>query len=132
MSSLYEKNNKGFEVLKRILFCTIGAVIIGFNIKSFVRTGGLFPGGFAGITLLIQRSLDTFLDIHLSYTLIYIPLNMIPIYIGIKWLGKNFTFYSIYVILLSSIVVDILPDIVLTYDILLPQSADSSIWRRSP
>ena len=75
MSSLYEKHNKTFEILKRILFCTIGAVIIGFNIKSFVRTGGLFPGGFAGITLLIQRSLDTFMDIHLSYTLIYIPLK---------------------------------------------------------
>ena len=119
MSSLYDKHNKTFEIFKRILFCTMGAVIIGFNIKSFVRTGGLFPGGFAGITLLIQRSLDTFMDIHLSYTLIYIPLNMIPIYIGIKWLGKNFTFYSIYVIVLSSIVVDILPDIVLTYDILL-------------
>ena len=119
MSSLYEKNNKTFEIFKRILFCTIGAIIIGFNIKSFVRTGGLFPGGFAGITLLIQRSLDAFLNIQVSYTLIYIPLNMIPIYIGIKWLGKNFTFYSIYVIVLSSIVVDILPDIVLTYDILL-------------
>lgn len=119
MSTLFENENSYWKLFRRILFCTLGAALIAFNIKSFVRTGGLFPGGFAGITLLIQRSLETFLDIKLSYTMIYIPLNMLPIYIGIRWLGRKFTVYSIYVIVLSSIIVDILPDIILTYDVLL-------------
>lgn len=105
--------------LRRLLFCTAGALLYAFNLQSFVRTGGLFPGGFAGITLLIQQVGDTFFQVSLPYTLIYIPLNLIPIYIGIKYLGKRFTFYSVYVILLSSLMTDILPSVTITYDVLL-------------
>ncbi|MGN0709097.1 MAG: hypothetical protein ACI4LM_02495, partial [Anaerovoracaceae bacterium] len=39
------------------LCCTVSSMIMAFNLKSFVDTGGLFPGGFAGVTLLIQRGL---------------------------------------------------------------------------
>ena len=31
----------------------IGSLIMAINIKSFVHTGGLYPGGFNGVTLLI-------------------------------------------------------------------------------
>ena len=96
MSSLYEKNNKTFEIFKRILFCTIGAIIIGFNIKSFVRTGGLFPGGFAGITLLIQRSLDAFLNLHrnqMAWQKFYILFNICNR--PKQYCRRHFTRYSI-------------------------------------
>lgn len=105
--------------LRRILFCTLGALVYAFNLRSFVRTGGLFPGGFAGITLLVQQIGETFFQAQLPYTLIYLPLNLIPAYIGIRYLGKKFTFYSIYVIALSSVLTDILPPVTITYDVLL-------------
>lgn len=105
--------------LKRILLVTLGAFIMAFNLKSFVHTGGLFPGGFAGITLLIQQSADQFLGMKLAYSLIYVPINMLPIYIGIKYLGKTFTIYSMYEIILSSILTDLIPETVITYDVLL-------------
>lgn len=105
--------------LRRILFCTLGALVYAFNLRSFVRTGGLFPGGFAGITLLVQQVGETFFQAQLPYTLIYLPLNLIPAYIGIRYLGKKFTFYSIYVIALSSVLTDILPPMTITYDVLL-------------
>ena len=105
--------------LRRILFCTLGALVYAFNLRSFVRTGGLFPGGFAGITLLVQQVGETFFQAQLPYTLIYLPLNLIPAYIGIRYLGKKFTFYSIYVIALSSVLTDILPPVTITYDVLL-------------
>lgn len=105
--------------VKCFVFCTIGAAIIAFNLKSFVNTGDLFPGGFAGITLLILRSFDKYLGVTLLYSAIYIPMNLIPIYIGIKYLGKRFTIYSIYVIVLSSVLTDMIPKVVVTYDILL-------------
>ncbi len=117
-----EKHDKKLLIKKearRILFCTAGALLYAFNLKSFVRTGGLFPGGFAGITLLIQQIGDTFFHVSLPYTLIYIPLNLIPIYIGIRYLGKRFTFYSIYMIVLSSFMTDMLPSVTITYDVLL-------------
>lgn len=105
--------------LKRWLLCTIGAVVFAFNLKSFVQTGGLYPGGFAGITVLVQNIFETYLGVSVPYTAVYIPLNLVPIYIGLRYLGKPFTIYSVYVIILSSIVTDMLPDMTITYDVLL-------------
>ena len=113
------KNERAKKELKRFFLCTVGALIIAFNLKSFVRTGGLFPGGFSGVTLLIQQICDTYFGVSLPYTAVYIPLNLIPVYIGIKYLGKRFTFYSFYVIVLSSVMTDLIPKIAITYDVLL-------------
>jgi len=107
------------KTLRAVFLCTVGAFAIAFVLNTFVSTGGLFPGGFAGLALLITRSADKFLGVALPYSAIYLPLNIIPIAIGIRFLGKKFTAYSMYVIILSSIIVDVLPKYVLTYDILL-------------
>lgn len=34
---------------------TLVSVLMAFNLKSFVRTGGLFPGGFSGLAILLQQ-----------------------------------------------------------------------------
>lgn len=78
-----------------------------------------FPAVLPGITILLQQIADTFAGISIPYTVLYVPLNLIPIYIGIRYLGKRFTFYSVYVILLSSFMTDILPSVSITYDVLL-------------
>lgn len=104
---------------KRWIFCTGSALLYAFNLNSFVDAGGLFPGGFAGLTLLIRQICEAYFGFIPPYTLVYIPLNLIPIYIGIRYLGKRFTFYSVYVIVLSSIMTDFLPKVTITYDVLL-------------
>lgn len=104
---------------KAVILCTIGAFLIAFVLNSFVNTAGLFPGGFAGLALLITRGVEKFTGVILPYSLIYIPLNSIPIYIGFRHLGKRFTGLALYVIVLSSLLVDIMPKYVMTYDILL-------------
>lgn len=48
----YMDKNVSKEV-KRIIICCIASCIIAVNIRTFVRTGGLFPGGANGLTLLI-------------------------------------------------------------------------------
>ena len=112
-------NHPKLNNAKAFLLCTLGAFLIAFVINSFVSTAGLFPGGFAGLTLLITRSAEKFMGLNIPYSLIYIPLNAIPIMIGIKHLGKRFTALSVYVIILSSFLVDLLPQYAMTYDVLL-------------
>lgn len=92
---------------------------MAFNIKSFVRTGGLFPGGATGLTLLIQRSCRMFFHIGVPYTLINVILNMIPVYIGFRFIGKKFTLYSCLCIMLTNIFTDFMPAFTITYDKLL-------------
>ena len=114
-----ETRSKAEKNLRSLLLCTLGAAIYAFNLNSFVAAGGLYPGGFAGITVLVQNIGAIFGGVNIPYTAVYLPLNLIPIYIGIRYLGKRFTFFSVYVIMLSSILADLLPRVEITSDILL-------------
>ena len=107
------------EDFKRIIVLCIASAVMAINIKSFVRTGGLYPGGATGLTLLIQRAFEMFANISLPYTLINVLLNLIPIYIGFRFIGKKFTLYSVLTIMLTNILTDVLPSFPITYDILL-------------
>lgn len=104
---------------KRIVVICLASVIMAINIKTFVSTGGLYPGGATGLTILIQSIFERFLGIKISYTLVNLLLNVVPIYIGFKFIGKKFTLYSCLMIVLTAILTDIIPDIAVTYDILL-------------
>ena len=54
------------------------------NIKTFVRAGGLYPGGFNGVTLLFQTICDRFFDIAVPFSPISLALNAIPAIISFK------------------------------------------------
>ena len=112
------KNNLQSE-LKMIAMLTLGACVFAFNMQSFVNTGGLFPGGFAGITLLLTRSASEFFGMTIPYSMIYLPLNLIPAFIGFRFIGKRFTVMSFYMVALSSFLTDLLPDMTITSDTLL-------------
>lgn len=104
---------------KRIVVICLAAVVMAVNIKSFVHTGGLYPGGATGLALLIQRAAELFFHISIPYTVVNLILNAIPVYIGFKHIGKKFTLYSCLMIVLTSILTDMIPGYVITYDTLL-------------
>ena len=103
----------------RILTICIASLIMATNIKTFVQTGGMIPGGATGLTLLIQRCLETFLQWQVPYTVINGILNAFPVYIGFRFIGKKFTLYSCLMIFLTGLFTDLIPSMPLTYDILL-------------
>lgn len=111
--------SKHKENIKRIAVICVAAVLMATNIKTFVRTGDLFPGGATGLTILIQRAAEMFLQVELPYTLVNLLLNAVPIYIGFRFIGKKFTLYSCLMIFLTNILTDLIPAYVITYDILL-------------
>lgn len=107
------------EDIKRLVIVCFAAAVMALNIKTFVRTGGLYPGGANGLTLLIQRSAQMFLNVSLPYTVVNILLNAVPIYIGFRFIGTKFTLFSCLEILLASVLTDLIPGYVITYDTLL-------------
>lgn len=104
---------------KRYLFAVVASVIFAINIKTFVHAGGLFPGGFTGITLLIQKIFMEFFSIALPYSIINYCLNLFPIILGFRKIGIKFTSSSVLVILLTGFLADVIPASPITYDILL-------------
>lgn len=105
--------------VKRFGFGLVASVIFAINIKTFVRAGGLFPGGFSGITLLIQEIFEKYLLLAVPYTAINVLLNLFPIWIGFKFIGKKFTVSTCFVIFLTSVLTDMIPAQPITYDTLL-------------
>ena len=103
----------------RVTAVSLASFVMALNINTFVHTGGLLPGGASGLTLLIQEAADKFFQFHLPYTVINLIINAIPVYIGFRFIGKKFTMLSCWCIVLTSVLADLIPPIVVTRDILL-------------
>lgn len=113
------QNRRYLDEAKRLVLILLASVVMSLNIKSFVEAGGLFPGGFNGLTLLIQRSADQFFGIALPFSLINFLLNAVPAFICYRTIGKRFTIYSCIMILFTSVLTDLIPTVPLTNDVLL-------------
>ena len=103
----------------RFLLVTIGSVLFSLNINTFVHTAGLLPGGFRGITLLLQEVFAKFLGIKIPFAIFYWGLNIVPAIICFKYVGKKFTILSIWSIISVGFFTDIIPGLDVTNDILL-------------
>ena len=105
--------------LQRILLVILGAVVMALNIKIFVRAGDMFPGGFNGLTLLIQRTAAEYFHLTLPFSVINLLLNAVPAAISFRYIGKEFTAYSCLMIVLTSVLTDLIPSLEITSDPLL-------------
>lgn len=97
-----------------VALVTLGSALFALNINTFVHTAGLFPGGFSGLTLLLQEIFRRFLGIEIPYTAINLLLNAFPVYISFRFIGKKFTLLSCLSILLTSVLTDLLPGMSIT------------------
>lgn len=97
----------------------IAAVLMALNINTFVYTAELLPGGFTGITLLIQDIFLKYLDVKIPFSLCYWLLNIAPALVCFKFVGKKFTILSVMMIIVSGLATDFIPGFFVTDDILL-------------
>lgn len=104
---------------KRLAYVIAASVVMAFTIKSFARAGGMFPGGFNGISLLIQSCLSRFGGVEVPFSVINYTLNILPIYIGFRYIGKKLTIFSLITIVLIGVLTDVVPALPLTDDLLL-------------
>jgi uncharacterized membrane-anchored protein YitT (DUF2179 family) len=82
---------------------------MAFNINTFVHAGGLIPGGFTGLTLLIQEIALRYGNIRLPFSLINYSLNAVPALVCFRYIGKRFTLYSCLMILVCGFLTDWMP-----------------------
>ena len=105
--------------LRRAVVVAFASVLMALNIKTFVRTGGLYPGGVTGLTVLFQRIALQYFHVDLPFSVVNILLNAFPVYVGFKFIGKKFTLLSCEMIVISAVLTDLIPTHPLTYDTLL-------------
>ena len=114
-----ERKHPHFYQYFRVIIVIIASLLYAWNLCCFAKSADLLPGGISGVSLLLQHIIKSIFHITVPYSVFNILLNLFPVYIGFRYIGKKFTLYSILTILLSSIFVDILPDYLFTTDILL-------------
>lgn len=113
------KNSPLREAGLRMLVIMVYSVIVALNFKSFVQAGDLFPGGFTGLTRLLQRCAQEYWHITLPFAPLNLLFNAIPAAVSLKLIGKRFTMYSCLAIVFSSFFTDMIPAVPVTEDILL-------------
>ena len=94
---------------KRIILISFGAFLMAFNINTFVYAGGLIPGGFTGLALLIQECALRFGNVEVPFSILLYVLNAVPAIICYKYIGKWFTLYSCLMIILCGFLTDWMP-----------------------
>ena len=113
------KNSPLGEAGLRMLVIMVYSVIVALNFKSFVQAGDMFPGGFTGLTRLLQRCAQEYWHITLPFAPLNLLFNAIPAAVSLKLIGKRFTMYSCLAIVFSSFFTDMIPAVPVTEDILL-------------
>lgn len=125
VSELYQKNmeksvkNKKWRDIASFACILLGSFIVAMNMNTFVEQGKLVPGGFSGLTKLIQRAGLAFYGTEIPFTLLNVLFNAIPAVFAYRLVGKKFTILSCVSLLTVSVLVDKLPVIPITGDILL-------------
>lgn len=105
--------------IKTTIVIIFSALLSAITINVFVYSGGFFPGGFSGISVLINRSMIQYTGIDIPYGLLYVLMNIFPTILVYKYVGKRFTTFSILQYGLVSLFTLILPVVKLDYDIIL-------------
>ena len=105
--------------LVRLFLIIAASVLMAINLKTFVHAGGLYPGGFTGLSLLIIEIFSRFFGIQIPFVVINTLLNSVPAFVSFKFIGRRFTIYSGLMILLSGILTDLIPVGPMTQDVLL-------------
>ncbi|WP_147634589.1 YitT family protein [Treponema pectinovorum] len=93
---------------KRFLLVSLGGFLMALNIVVFVRAASLLPGGLSGIALLLQNIFSTYFGINIPFSVLVYALNVFPVWIGFKYIGKKFTLLSVVMIFISGIFTDLL------------------------
>lgn len=97
------KTSKVLSVLWDYFLITVGSVIFCMAWTSFMIPNGLTSGGLTGLCTILQYGLG--IPVGITYPL----LNAVLLILGFLSLGKGFGFKTIYVIGLTSVLFEVLP-----------------------
>jgi uncharacterized membrane-anchored protein YitT (DUF2179 family) len=101
--------------LRRLCLVVFAGMLMAFNIKTFVHAGALIPGGFTGLSLLLQRICLQFGNFQLPFSVPFYILNAVPAAICFKFIGKKFTLYSVLAVIVTGLFADWMPSMFIEF-----------------
>jgi uncharacterized membrane-anchored protein YitT (DUF2179 family) len=105
--------------VKNIVMIVISSLLYSFGMNTFVHSGNLFPGGYAGIGRLLSLFSSEVLPFTVSFSIIYFALNILTTLIVWKRIGHKFILKSLLWFTLTSLFTALIPYSTITEDKLL-------------
>ena len=94
---------------KRVVLIVLASILMSVNLNTFVHAGGLIPGGFTGLALLVQEIASRSFDTYLPFSLLLYAFNLVPVILGFVFVGRYFTIFSVLFVLISGLLTDFMP-----------------------
>ena len=107
------------KIVIDVLLSILAALVAALNMNMMVWRGGLIPGGFSGLSVLLVRAADSFFNIKLNYSVLYVLFNIPGAILVYRYVGKRFTLISLIDVVLTSLFIQLLPRLEVTEDMLL-------------
>lgn len=105
--------------VRKIIVVIVGAFIFSFSMNFFLIPAGVYSSGFSGLSQLLSRLFNEYLNITISVGVWLFLLNIPVTILGWRKVGKFFTLYSFLSVIVSSFFLNIIPIQKLSDDILL-------------
>lgn len=103
----------------RSLKLAVAALLGALTMVIFLNNAGLVPGGFVGLSVLVQKIGETYFHVSVPFSVLNIAFNVIPAAIAFFLVGRKFVIFSLLSMALFSFLVDVIPDMPITTDPLL-------------
>ncbi len=91
------KKLSAVELVKRVIFITIGSILMGVALEKFLVPYNIIDGGIAGISIMLSHLTSIPLSIYLF------AVNIPFLIVGYKQLGKTFAISTLYGITVMSL-----------------------------
>jgi len=113
--NMTKTQNSIWITARRLALIVLGAALMAFNINTFIKAGELIPGGFNGVTILIQKICSHYFGINIPFSLVLYTLNAVPAVVCFRFVGKKFTLYSVLMVFLCGVITDFMPNMFIEF-----------------
>ena len=105
--------------LKSLAIISVGTILFAIGINWFINPSGLYVGGVTGISQLVSRILYSTLGIKINLGLLIWSINVPLLLLAYKFIGKRFTYHTLYTVTFLTICLNFIPEKTFSEDVLL-------------
>ena len=105
--------------LKCLAIISVGTILFAIGINWFINPSGLYVGGVTGISQLVSRILYSTLGIKINLGLLIWSINVPLLLLAYKFIGKRFTYHTLYTVTFLTICLNVIPEKTFSEDVLL-------------
>lgn len=104
---------------KKVVVVITGAFLVAISMNLFLIPANVYSSGFTGIAQLLSRILTEYTPFNISMGFLLLLLNIPVAILGWMKVGKSFTVYSFFSVVVSSLFLEIIPIRQVAHNILL-------------